>query len=277
MKTPPPNVRRREPQRTSRPRAETRQVDDALPEGMRLIVGLQPVREAIRAVERTALGDRAEPALRILVEKSDSPQLDALARFARDRGLDVERVPRSALDAAARGVRHQGVLAIAPPLAIVPLEELPTGPGSIVLALDELQDPQNFGAVIRSAVALGAEAVVWPEHASAPLSPATFRASAGAVEHARLCRVPGLPSALTELAARGLAVVGLDPQADEFLADAHFDLPLVLVVGAEGKGLRKTVKQACTRLVKLPTRTVGSLNASVAVAIALYEVTRKRA
>jgi 23S rRNA (guanosine2251-2'-O)-methyltransferase len=273
MKPPPPQGRRRDARPIRRPQPEG---PSLLPEGMRLIAGLQPVREAVRAIEQGTLGDRTALGLRILMEESDSPQLEALARFARDHGIAVERVPRSDLDRTARGVRHQGVLAIAPPLEIIPLDKLHVGPESIILALDELQDPQNFGAVIRSAVALGAESIIWPEHSSAPLSPATFRASAGAVEHATLCRVPGLPGALTDLAARGLAVIGLDPQADEQLQNASFDLPLVLVVGAEGKGLRKTVKQACTRLLRLPMRNVASLNASVAIAIALYEVTRNR-
>jgi 23S rRNA (guanosine2251-2'-O)-methyltransferase len=111
-----------------------------------------------------------------------------------------------------------------------------------VVALDEVQDPQNFGAVIRSAVAMGASAVVWPEHRSAPLSPATFRASAGAVEHARLCRVTALPTALGTLRDRGVTVVGLDMGGDASIDRVDLARPVALVVGAEGKGLRKTVK-----------------------------------
>jgi len=243
-----------------------------LPPGTRLIVGIQPVREAIRAEERGR-----KPPIRVLVDDKGSPQLDAVARFAHDRGIPVERISRSELDRHTRDAHHQGVAALAPELEILGLEDLSLGPKSLVLALDELQDPQNFGAVLRSAVALGTDAVLWPEHSSAPLSPATFRASAGAVEHATLCRVQSLPSALSELAERGLDVVGLDAQGDELLQDARLDLPLVLVLGAEGKGLRKSVKQACRRLVRLPMRAgaVESLNASVAVAIALYEVARR--
>ncbi|WP_394828871.1 23S rRNA (guanosine(2251)-2'-O)-methyltransferase RlmB [Pendulispora albinea] len=239
---------------------------------MRLIIGIQPVREAIRSEERGR-----KPPAKILVDDRGSPQLDALARFAHDRGIPVERVSRADIDWHTRGAHHQGVAAIAPELPIVTLEELTLGPRALALALDELQDPQNFGAVLRSAVALGTTAVLWPEHSSAPLSPATFRASAGAVEHATLCRVQSLPTALEELAARGLDVVGLDAHGDELLQEATLELPLVLVVGAEGKGLRKPVKQACRRLVRLPMKpgAVDSLNASVAAAIALYEITRR--
>lgn len=237
----------------------------------RLVAGLQPVREAIRAH-----GDRLE---RVLVEGvRDAPQLDALARFAQDHGARVERPARSELDRLAHGIHHQGAIAFAPDLRIVDISELPAGPGALVVALDEVQDPQNFGAVLRSAVALGATGVVWPEHRSAPLSPATFRASAGAVEHARLCRVGSLPPALETLRASGVTVVGLDMAGDRLVHEADLKGPVALVVGAEGKGLRKTVKRVCDVMVRLPMPgPIASLNASVAVAIALYEVVRQRA
>jgi 23S rRNA (guanosine2251-2'-O)-methyltransferase len=178
----------------------------------------------------------------------------------------------------AQGVRHQGVIAFARELAIVTLEDLALGEQALVVALDEVQDPQNFGAVIRSAVAMGATAVMWPEHRSAPLSPATFRASAGAIEHATLCRVPSLVPALASLQAEGLAIVGLDATGDKAIAEVELSRPVALVVGAEGKGLRKTVKRACDVLAKLPMPgPIDSLNASVALAIALYEVVRQRA
>lgn len=237
----------------------------------RLITGLQPVREAIRVH-----GERLE---RVLVEERGGPQIEAVARFATDRGATVARVTRGDLDRASKGARHQGAIAYAPDLAIIGIDELATDLASdaVIVALDEIEDPQNFGAVIRSAVALGATAIVWPEHHAAPLSPATFRASAGAVEHARLCRVGALPSALDRLRAAGAAVVGLDANADKDIRDVSTDGPVVLVIGAEGKGLRKPVKRACTELAKLPMSGVlDSLNASVAGGIALYELLRRR-
>jgi 23S rRNA (guanosine2251-2'-O)-methyltransferase len=238
----------------------------------RLIAGIQPVREAIRAH-----GDRLE---RVLVEaggREESPQLEALARFAHDHGARIERPARAELDRLARGVRHQGTLAFAPSLRFEPLDALPMDARSLFVALDEVQDPQNFGAVLRSSVAMGATAVLWPEHRSAPLSPATFRASAGAVEHARLCQVTSLPPALEDLRARGVTVVGLDANADVAIDRVDLTGPVALVVGAEGKGLRKTVKRVCDSLARLPMPgPIASLNASVAVAIALYEVVRQR-
>jgi 23S rRNA (guanosine2251-2'-O)-methyltransferase len=236
----------------------------------RLISGLQPVREAIRT--------RGRELERVLVDKSDSPQLKALARYARDQGARVEGTSKADLDRLARGARHQGVIAFAPDLTLRALGDLQLGPSALVVALDELQDPQNFGAVLRSAVAMSASAVVWPEHSSAPLSPATFRASAGAVEHAVLCRVARLPQALETLRSHGLTVVGLDSQGEAAIDQVDLTGPVALVVGAEGKGLRRSVKAVCSRLVRLPMGgPVDSLNASVAAAIALYETARQRA
>lgn len=235
----------------------------------RLIAGVQPVREAIAAHATT---------LKVLVQDAaDSPQLDALARFAKDRGATVSRVARAELDRLARGVRHQGAIALAPPLEVLSLDALELGEDAIVVALDELEDPQNFGAIVRSSVAMGARCVMWPEHRSAPLSPAVFRASAGAVEHAKLVCVPGLPAALEELRARGAIVVGLDANADVRIDEVDLKGLVVVVVGAEGKGLRKSVKGACDVLARLPmSGPIASLNASVSAAIALYEARRQR-
>jgi 23S rRNA (guanosine2251-2'-O)-methyltransferase len=236
-----------------------------------MICGLQPVREAIRAH-----GSRLT---RVLVESdaAGGAHLDALARFASDQGASVERSGRSTLDRMARGVSHQGAIAFGPELPLVPLAALGVGDRTLIVALDEVQDPQNFGAVIRSAVALGATAVMWPEHRSAPLSAATFRASAGAVEHATLCRVASLPAAIESLRARGVTVVGLDMGAETPIDRVDLSRPIALVVGSEGKGLRKTVKRSCDERVRLPMAgPVASLNASVAVAIAIYEAVRQR-
>jgi len=213
----------------------------------------------------------------VLVEEGDHPQLEALARFARDQGIEVTPATRSELDRRAVGARHQGVIAMAPELRLHALSDLSVEPTSLFLALDEIQDPQNFGAAIRSAVAFGASAVLWPEHSSAPLTPATFRASAGAIEHAVLCRVTALPSAIAHLAELGTSTIGLDAEGDVDLAELDLTGASLFVIGSEGKGLKKSVRRACARTARLPMHgTIGSLNASVAAAIALYEATRQR-
>jgi len=242
----------------------------AEPGSARLVLGIQPVREAVR---------RHGSALReVLIEDRATPKLEALARFATDQGVErLRRVPRSDLDRHARGVAHQGAAAFAPELTLVTLEELAADPHLRAIALDGIQDPQNFGAVVRSAVALGGTAVVWGEHASAPLTPATFRASAGAIEHARLCRVHSLTGALGMLRERGVTVVGLDGSATERLSTIDLTGPSVLVLGGEGEGLGRAVRRACSSVATLGRSAgVDSLNASVAAGIALYELSNQR-
>ena len=236
----------------------------------RLVYGLQPVREAIAAHGAN---------VRVLVEdrREAAPQLDAVARFAKDRGAKVVRSARGELDQLTHNGRHQGVVAFAPQLRIHRIEDLELGDRALVVVLDSIEDPQNFGAVIRSSVAFGATAIVWPQHGAAPLTPATFRASAGAIEHARLCTVPSLPTAIETLRTRGVRVIGLDANADSPLASQDLASPVALVLGAEGAGLHKAVKKSCDALARLPMRgPLGSLNVSAAAAIALYEATRQR-
>lgn len=236
---------------------------------MRLIAGLQPVREALRA--------HGDALLEVLIENSASPQLDALCRFVNARGAKLRRVGRDELDRLAKGARHQGALAYANPLALLDESTITGRDGFLGLALDELEDPQNFGAITRTAVAFGVDCILFPESHSAPLSPAMFRASAGAVEHAKLSRVRKLPDTLRRLSDEAVQVVGLAMEADKELADLDLTLPTIIVVGAEGKGLRRGVKQACTVLGKLPMPgPIASLNASVAAALAMYEVLRQR-
>jgi 23S rRNA (guanosine2251-2'-O)-methyltransferase len=237
------------------------------PEAPRLVVGLQPVREAIRA-HGARLGA-------VLVERATGEaegRLDALARFAEDQKVThVERLARRDLDALSGNAQHQGAAAWAPPLRLLSSAEVLAAPDLLAVALDGIQDPQNFGALIRSAVGLGATAVVWPEHSSAPLSPATFRASAGAVEHAALCRVPSLVRFLDEAARAGAEVVGLAMDATAPLHEVDLSRPTVLVIGSEHEGLSRAVRKRCGSVARLTLRgPVDSLNASVAGAVALY-------
>jgi 23S rRNA (guanosine2251-2'-O)-methyltransferase len=251
------------------PKSDRADSDRGAPSG-RLVFGIQPVREAVRA--------HGAKVAQVAISAGDHPQLQALARFARDQGIDVTVLSRVELDRRAKGARHQGAMAVAPPLSILKLAQVEVAPGALFLALDGIEDPQNFGAILRSAVALGATGVLWAEHASAPLSPATFRASAGAVEHAVLVRVSSLPNALQDLAQQGAAVIGLEAHGDVELAGVDLTGPVTLVIGSEGKGLMKSVRRACTRTARLPMGgAIDSLNASVAAAIALYEARRQRA
>lgn len=254
-------------------RSESSQSPDALlgtSSAPRLVLGLQPVRAAIRA-HGPRLGA-------VLLEREDSPRLAAVARFARDQGvLRVEIVGRPGLDRLSGGTQHQGAAAWAPDLQLVELSSLLIDPGLLGLVLDRLQDPQNFGAILRSAVGLGASCVIWGEHASAPLAPSTFRAAAGAAEYARLCRVGSLPRALGEARNAGVSVIGLDAAADQPLAEVDLRGPALIVVGSEHQGMTPAVRRACGAMARLiEPRAVESLNASVAAALALYEANSQR-
>jgi 23S rRNA (guanosine2251-2'-O)-methyltransferase len=239
-------------------------------EGLRLIVGLQPVREAIR-VQRGALK-------RVALEDKPSPTLEALARFASDQGVpEVSRCSRAELERWTEGGQHQGVVAWGPELQLLSVDELLADPKLLAVALDGIQDPQNFGAVIRSAVGVADAAVLWGEHSSAPLSPATGRASAGAIEHARLCRVPSLVGALTSARERGIAVVGLDAHAPQRVGQLDLSGPTILVVGNEHEGIGRGVRRACSAVGRLTASgRIDSLNASVAAALALHEAAISR-
>lgn len=239
----------------------------------RLVIGVQPVREAIRvhgsAIERVVLCSQSAA--------KESRTLDGVAKMGEANGIPIERVERGRLDSITHGGSHQGVIAFAPELRVRTLHELMAEGPDLLTVLDRITDPQNFGAIIRSSVAFGAGGIVWPEHDSAPLSAATFRASAGAVEHAALCRVRSLPAALQALQSEGVFVVGLAGEGEVRLDELDLTTPAALVIGAEGSGLRKGVKTACNVIARLPTAPpLDTLNASVSAAVALYEVRRQR-
>lgn len=237
--------------------------------GERLVLGHQAVREVIRVWGKKTC--------RVLILKSESPRIQAVERFARDQGIAVEMVERAVLDRVAQNGQHQGVAAFAPPLVLQEWEDIYIQPTLLAVALDGVVDPHNFGATIRSAVGVANAPILWGESASAPLSPVTFRASAGAIEHAVLCRVRSLHSALSTAASAGVEVLGLTPDAEEQIHTVEVRGPAILVIGSEEKGMGRAVRKACTRFVRLhQSGRVQSLNASVAAGIALHSLATRR-
>lgn len=239
----------------------------------RIVSGPRAVMEALRAHagEIQALYVQAD-ARRALVE---------VAAEATRRGVKVEERTLEELDELARGHKHQGVLAItgAYPYVDLPQVLAKARPPALLVALDELTDPHNFGAIVRSAVAFGADGVITLKHRAAPVTPVVVRASAGATEHARIARVTNLARTLEELASvHELDVIGLDAEGQVDI-DQLPPAPAgrVLVVGAEGKGLRRLVRERCTTLARIAhPGPVASLNASVAASIALFAAWRQR-
>ena len=199
------------------------------------------------------------------------PRLDELAKLAR-----IEVVPADRIDQMAHGV-NQGVAAELKPRREWTLQELLNTNPSLLVGLDSIMDPQNLGAILRSAVVAGADGAIVPEHRSAPLSPAAVKASSGAAELLPIARVSGLPSAVTEVKRAGMWCVALDPRGELVPWDFDFTQRVCVVVGSEGTGVHRLVKERSDARVRLPaTGKVQSFNASAAAAAILYEVLRQR-
>jgi len=172
---------------------------------------------------------------------------------------------------------HQGVAAELKPRRDWTLKELLSSDPSLLVALDGILDPQNLGAILRSAEVSGADGAIIPEHRSAPLSPAAVKASSGASELLKIARVSGLPSAVAEVKRSGIWCVALDPRGELLPWDFDLTQRVCLVVGGEGEGVHRLVRERCDVRVRLPaTGHVSSFNASAAAAALLYEVARQR-
>ena len=199
------------------------------------------------------------------------PRLDELAKLAR-----VEVVPPQRIEAMAPGV-NQGVAAELKPRREWTLKDLlATGP-SLLVALDSVLDPQNLGAILRSAEVAGADGAIIPEHRSAPLSPVAVKASSGASELLPIAKVSGMPSAIIEVKRSGIWCVALDTRGEAMPWEFDFTQPVCVVVGGEGPGVTRLVKERCDARVRLPVAGhVASFNASAAAAALLYEVARQR-
>lgn len=243
------------------------------PGGREQIEGKNPVLEALRA------GRTIE---RLLVAGGlDRAFLARLRVVAAERGVPVEVVDRGRLDDLAQSRAHQGVLAIAPARRPAALAELlvraeANGP-ALLVALDGVEDPQNLGAIIRSAEAAGAHGLIATERRSAPLGPGATKASAGAVEHLPVARVVNLTRTLDELKGAGLWVYGADGDGDRVYHQVDLTGPVLLVIGGEGRGLSRLVKERCDFMLRIPMfGRVNSLNASAAAAVLLFEVRRQR-
>jgi 23S rRNA (guanosine2251-2'-O)-methyltransferase len=237
-----------------------------------LLYGRNSVREALAA---------GRGIHRLLVARS-AHGLDTLLALAEQRRIRIELFDRRELDRRV-GDHHQGVVAEADLFAYSHPDDLlaraeARGEPPLLLALDSLQDPQNFGTLLRTAQASGAHGVLIPEHRAVGVTPAVSNASAGAVEHLLVARVTNLARSLGELKQRGVWVYGLAADAKESYWDSDLSGPLALVVGSEGTGLGRLVRETCDVLVHIPMASgaIQSLNASVAGSLVLYEVLRQR-
>jgi 23S rRNA (guanosine2251-2'-O)-methyltransferase len=236
---------------------------------MSVVYGIHAVSEALNA-RRVS---------RLLHERGAGPRVDAIVARAHELRIPIDTVDRRALERLTRGGVHQGVAAHLDRVAAYTLEEIvKDAPGpALVVVLDGIEDPQNVGAILRSADGAGASGVVRQARHAAPLAGATARASAGAVSHVRIATVVNISRALEELKALNVWTVGLAGEAPEAYEVVDFTVPTAIVVGAEGTGLRRLVRETCDRLVSIPmSGAVSSLNVSVAAGVALFEAARQR-
>lgn len=239
------------------------------------IGGRRPVMEALAA---------GRPARRLLVSASarPSPELRAITDAARRIQLPADRVPADQMTRLAGFDGHQGVLLEVEERRWASVDDMlahavAAGHPPFVLVLEHLQDPTNFGTLLRSAEAAGVDGVVFPERGAAPLSAAAVKASAGASEHLLMARLPTIGEAIHELKQAGLRLVAADQDASASAWASNLAGPLAVVVGSEGSGLSGATKRRCDLLVSFPMAgRVASLNAATAGALLLFEVVRQR-
>lgn len=240
------------------------------------VEGRQAVRELLLA------NRRATREIWLASDLDRADVLDDIRELAAEARVVVKEVGRGKLEAAARTDAPQGVLAFARPLPDASLEELlhtrRGGPNPFLLLSDGITDPGNLGALLRSAECAGVTGVVLPRHRAVHVTPAVTKAAAGAIEHLPMAIVGGMPKAIGELQKAGVLVVGLDERASQTIWDLQpGDGPVALVLGAEGPGLGRLVRERCDQVVRIPMDgRVASLNVATAGALACFEITRAR-
>jgi 23S rRNA (guanosine2251-2'-O)-methyltransferase len=241
--------------------------------GQEYISGRNAVAEALKS-------GRPADALYICAEE-EGGALGALIALAKSHDVVVKDAKREKLAQLSGTSHHQGVVLAAAAHAYAELEDLfvaaqERSEAPFFVICDEIEDPHNFGAILRTAEAAGVHGVIVPKRRSAPMSQAVARASAGAVEYIPVCRVPNLPATMERLKARGMWIYGAHMEGTHYGA-AHITGPVALVIGSEGRGLGRLVKERCDGLLALPMKGhINSLNASVAAGILLYEIARGR-
>ena len=235
---------------------------------MAILSGIHPVAEALRAKHSLE---------RLLVAQgAGGPRLQEIIDLARRASIPVRFEPRAALDRLAGTSAHQGVVAMGAAQRYADLDAV--APCEMLVVLDGVEDPHNLGAIIRTAHAAGAGAVVIPERRAAGVTDVVAKAAAGALEHLPVVRVTNINRALEEIKRRGFWIYGLDERGTEAYDQVEYASPAAVVLGGEGKGLHEQVRQHCDALVRIPVAgRISSLNVSVAAGVMLFEWRRRRA
>ncbi|OBJ24663.1 23S rRNA (guanosine(2251)-2'-O)-methyltransferase RlmB [Mycobacterium sp. 1245801.1] len=271
--TPPAHLRPNHPA-AKRAKAQSRRPARGKTDESETVLGRNPVLECLRAgVPATAL-------YVALGTEADERLTESVTRAA-DLGISILEVPRTDLDRMTANHLHQGIALQVPPYKYAHPDDLVAAalasPPALLVALDNISDPRNLGAIVRSVAAFGGHGVLIPQRRSASVTAVAWRTSAGAAARIPVARATNLTRTLTDWAGRGLRVIGLDAGGDTPLDDIDGTDPLVVVVGSEGKGLSRLVRQNCDEVVSIPMAgDTESLNASVAAGVVLAEITRQR-
>jgi 23S rRNA (guanosine2251-2'-O)-methyltransferase len=225
-----------------------------------------------------ALASDTRPIQRLHVSRGNvSEKLSRIVDMANDKGIPVRRESREALSRIASNAVHQGVVAVVSARPYASLEVVLEHDSPLLVVLDGVEDPQNLGAVIRTAETAGASGLVVAERRTAPLTAAVSRASAGALEHLPVAQVPNLVAAVKTMKKNGLWVIGVHPRGTRLWTDFDYSVPVALVFGGEHGGIHRLVRENCDLEVRLPVHgKIDSLNVSVAAGVVLYEVVRQR-
>ncbi|MED2974348.1 MULTISPECIES: 23S rRNA (guanosine(2251)-2'-O)-methyltransferase RlmB [unclassified Fictibacillus] len=238
------------------------------------IIGRNPVLEVLRAgrdINKIFVG-----------EGSQKGPVSQVIHMAKENNVLVQFVPKRKLDLLSDGGNHQGVIAAVAAYEYSEIDDLfkkaeEKGEEPFFIILDEIEDPHNLGSIMRTADAAGAHGIIIPKRRAVGLTAAVAKASTGAIEYIPVVRVTNIVQTMKELKERGIWFVGADMKGKEDYREAGLDMPIGLVIGSEGKGMGRLVKDTCDFLVRLPMEgKVTSLNASVAAGLLLYEVYRKR-
>ncbi len=229
----------------------------------RFLAGVHPVREALRAQRSLD---------KILIAKGTAgPRIQEIVDLCRTASIPVRFESREVLDRTSKGVPHQGVIAFGSAHHYVELDAILDG-AQLLVVLDGVEDPHNLGAIVRTAHAAGANAVIVPERRAAPLTETVDRAAAGALEYLPVARVTNISQTLERLKEHGFWIYGLDERGTELYHQTKFSSPTVIVLGGEGKGLHQNVQKHCDVLLRIPMAgEVSSLNVSVAAGVVLFE------
>ena len=237
---------------------------------MERIIRINPLIEVLKSSPRRVN--------KILLQKEEGHRpLGIIVGLAKDAHIPYLFVPKQVLDKTAP--HHQGVVAVLSPKAFDTLESVlaEAGPAPFLVLLDEIEDPQNLGAILRSAEGAGAHGILLPERRSAGLTETVSEVSAGALEHLRVARVPNLAQTMERLREKGIWLVGAEGGGDGLFWDFDYTQPVGIVLGSEGKGLRPLVRKSCDRVLSIPMGgQVNSLNVASAASVFFFEVLRQR-